>query len=119
FENGNTDVRVVTKCATQLQDTATPPTATGGCQLLLDPTMWNFIAKSNRGGDAVKVTVRATTDGTCATTSMNSVNMAFAEQDVNGGIFYWKSTVTAGGVGGNIWAKAFGNTVPEEKITGV
>jgi hypothetical protein len=50
---------------------------------------------------------------------MNSVNIAFGEQDVNGGIFYWKSSITAGGVGGNIWAKAFGNAVPEEQVTGV
>ena len=120
FENANTDVRVLTKCSTQLMDTATPsPTATGGCEYKLDPTVWDFIAKSNRGGDAVKITVRATTDGMCATTSMNSVNIAFGEQDVNGGIFYWKSSITAGGVGGNIWAKAFGNAVPEEQITGV
>jgi hypothetical protein len=119
FTNANTDVRVLSKCATELQDTATPPTGTGGCELKLDQNMWDFIAKSNRGGDAVKVTVRATTDGMCATTSMNSINMAFAEQDVNGGIFYWKSIVTASGEGGNIWAKAFGNAIPEEQVTGV
>ncbi|MGZ3439798.1 MAG: TolB family protein, partial [Polyangia bacterium] len=119
FENANTDVRVVTKCSTQLMDTANPPTATGGCEYKLDPAVWDFIAKSNRGGDAVKITVRATTDGMCATPSMTSVNMAFGEQDVNGGIFYWKSSITAGGVGGNIWAKAFGNAIPEEQVTGV
>jgi hypothetical protein len=119
FENAATDVRVVTKCATQLMDTAPTPAATGGCEYKLDPTVWDFIAKSNRGGDAVKITVRATTDGMCATSSTNSVNIAFGEQDVNGGIYYWKSSITAGGVGGNIWAKAFGNAVPEEQLTGV
>lgn len=117
FSNANTDVRVTTKCTTQTMDTT--GVASGGCELVLDPTMWDFIAKSNRGGDAVKVTVRATTDGMCATPSMNSVNMAFAEEDLNGGIFYWKSSITAGGVGGNIWAKQFGNDIKEEQITGV
>jgi hypothetical protein len=119
FENKNTDVRVVTKCATQLMDTASPtPGATGGCEYKLDATVWDFIAKSNRGGDAVKITVRATTDGMCATSSTNSVNIAFAEEDLNGGIYYWKSTISSSGTGGQIWAKAFGNSIPEEQITG-
>ena len=119
FANANTDVRVSPSARRSSWTRRTPPAATGGCEFKLDPTVWDFIAKSNRGGDAVKITVRATTDGMCATPSMNSVNMAFAEQDVNGGIFYWKSSITAGGVGGNIWAKAFGNAIPEEQITGV
>lgn len=119
FTNANTDARVVTKCATELMDTAQPaPTSTGGCELTLDPAMWNFIAKSNRGGDAVKVSVRATTDGMCATSSTNSVNISFADKDLNGGIYYWKSTVSAAGTGGHIWAKAFGSPLPEEQITG-
>ncbi len=119
FENSNTDVRVTTLCSTQLMDTEATPVATGGCEYKLDQTVWDFIAKSNRGGDAVKITVRATTDGMCATTSQNSVNIAFGEEDVNGGIFYWKSSITMGGVGGNIWAQAFGSSIPEEQITGV
>ena len=49
---------------------------------------------------------------------MNSVNIAFAEQDLNGGIYYWKSTISSTGTGGQIWAKEFGNAVPEEQITG-
>jgi hypothetical protein len=119
FENANTDVRVVTKCATQLMDTETPPAATGGCELVLDQATWNFIAKSNRGGDNVNITVRATTDGMCATKSTNSVAIGFAEQDLNGGLYYWKSTISPNGTGGQIWAKQFGNTVPEEQITGM
>jgi hypothetical protein len=119
FANSNTDVRVTTTCATQLMDTASPtPAATGGCEYKLDPTVWDFIAKSNRGGDPVKITVRATTDGMCATSSMNSVNIAFADEDLNGGIYYWKSTISSSGTGGQIWAKEFGNSIPEEQITG-
>ncbi len=130
FQNANTDVRILTTCANQLFDsyrtsTVTTGRATGGCSLELSDIMstnvWDFIAKSNRGGDPVKVTVRATTDGMCATPSTNSVSIAFAEQDLNGGLFYWKSTVGAigTGVGGQIWAKSFGDVgVPEEQMTG-
>jgi hypothetical protein len=119
FKNNNTDVRVVTTCATQTQDTQMM--ASGGCELQLTQAMWDFIAKSNRGGDPVAVTVRATSDGSCATPSANTRNISFAQQDLNGGLFYWKSTVTAGqGVGGNIFAKSFGDpTAPEVQITGM
>ena len=95
FANSNTDVRVTTHVLDAAHGHgARRRSRTGGCEYKLDPTVWDFIAKSNRGGDAVKITVRATTDGMCATSSMNSVNVAFGEQDVNGGIFYWKSSIT-------------------------
>jgi hypothetical protein len=117
FTNSNTDVRVTTKCANQLMDTNGG--GTGGCELKLDQAMWDYIAKSNRGGDSVKVTIRATTDGMCATASTNSISIAFAQEDLNGAIYYWKSTTTIGqGVGGQIWAKQFGNSIPEEQMTG-
>ena len=117
FRNATTDVRVHTKCAMQTMDTEQPSVASGGCELQLDTTMWDFIAKANRGGDPVTITIRGTTDGTCASSSTNQTHIVFAEQDVNGGIYYWKSTVSANGVGGQIWAKAFGNGVPEEQVT--
>jgi hypothetical protein len=120
FKNSNTDVRVLTTCATQTMDTEQPPMPSGGCELQLTPAMWDFIAKSNRGGNPVTVTVRASSDGTCATPSANSVNISFAEEDLNGGLFYWKSTITTGvGVGGQIWAKSFGDSTPETQITGM
>jgi hypothetical protein len=71
FANANTDVRILTLCKNQLFDsyrssTNTTGRATGGCSLemsdIMSANVWDFIAKSNRGGDAVKVTVRATTD---------------------------------------------------------
>src|SRR5581483_2204802 len=57
------------------------------------------------------------TDGMCASPSPNSMKMSIADQDIEGGIYYWKSIVTANGVGGNIWRKDFGNTNPEEEIS--
>ncbi len=117
FANGNTDMRVITKCATQTVDTAQPPVPSGGCDLELDPKMWAFVATANRGGDPVTVTVRGTTDGKCANKSTTSIKMSFANEDVLGGIYYWKSTVSAAGVGGQIWVKSFGDAVPEALVT--
>ncbi len=114
FQNAATDVRITTMCdpVTDTRGTAVP----NGCKYLLDP-QWDFIAKSNKGGDPIVVTVRATTDGTCASPSTNTTKMSVAQDDMLGGIYYWKSTVTAQGTGGEIWRKSFGDAMPEELIS--
>jgi hypothetical protein len=115
FTNPATDVQVSAKCVpvSDTRGTAVP----NGCSFPMDASTWDFIAKSNKGGDPVTVTIRATTDGTCAIPSTNSIKMSFAEDDIVGGIYYWKSTVTAQGTGGEIWRKDFGNANPEELIS--
>ena len=75
FDNANTDVRVVTKCKPQPSTRAARRHVEAAASSTLDAAMWDFIAKSNQGGDPVKITVRATTDGTCASPSTNSVNI--------------------------------------------
>ena len=117
MENAITDMRVVTKCAAQTMDTEQPSQPSGGCELVLDPNMWKFVAEQNRGGDAVVITVRGTTDGTCASVSDNVVNVSFANDDMLGAIYYWKSTVSANGTGGQIWVKSFGDPSPEQLVT--
>ena len=119
FSNAVTNVRVITKCAKETVDTEQPPQPSGGCELVLDPAMWSAVAAVNRGGDPVTIAVRGTTDGTCATTSASTVNLSFAEDDLLGAIYYWKSTVSTNGVGGQVWEKDFGNvTAPEVEVSG-
>ena len=117
FTNGITYMHVVTKCATQTVDTEQPPKPSGGCELQLDPAMWSFLAGHNAGQDFLKVTVRGTTDGTCASTSTNTVSLGFGQQPILGAIYYWKSTVTASGTGGDVWVKSWGDSTPEQNIT--
>jgi hypothetical protein len=112
FENAATDVRITTTCATHVKDTRMVDT--GGCELDFAQVMgsWDFIVKSNAGGDPVKITVRATTDGTCAIPSSNATSFSVAEQPINGGIYYWQSTIAAtsgGAIGGEIQRFAFGD----------
>jgi hypothetical protein len=115
LSNPATDVKIVTKCKATVD---TRGAMSGGCQLDLNGPMWDFVAKSNKGGDPVKVTVQGSSNGTCASPGMNSVGLSFAEQDVTGGIYYWKSTVSASGTGGQIWRKEFASATAEEQITG-
>jgi hypothetical protein len=113
FDNAITHVRVVTKCAAQTTDTGQPPMPSGGCELALDPAVWTTIANQNRAGDGVAVTVRGTTDGSCATSS-GKTTIWFAGEDLLGTLYYWKSTVSPNGVGGEIWVKDFGDPAPEQ-----
>ncbi len=118
FSNSITDTRIITKCSTQTKDTAQPSAPSGGCEAIVDQATWISMEAANRAGFPVTITVRGTTDGTCASTSANSVNMSFAQEDVLGAIYYWKSTVTSNGTGGQIWEKSFGDANPEKQVTG-
>ncbi len=113
LQNAVTDVRIFTKCAAQTVDTGQPPMPSGGCEYVLAPAVWQLVANANRGGSAVNVSVRGTTDGKCAVAS-SPVQMSFAEQDLLGTYYYWKSTVTTIGVGGQIWKKTFGDLATNE-----
>jgi len=118
FENSVTDTRIITKCAAETMDTGQPPAASGGCELDLTQAEWTLLSNANRGNDAVAITVRGTTNGTCATTSQATVHLSFTQEDLLGAIYYWKSTVTSNGTGGQIWEKSFGDTNPEVQVTG-
>ncbi len=117
FNNGVTYMHVVTRCATQTVDTEQPPKPSGGCELPLDPAMWNFLANQNAGGAPVVITVRGTTDGMCASKSSNAVSLSFSHDPILGAIYYWKSTVSANGTGGQVWVKSWGDQTPEQDVT--
>ncbi len=119
FANVLTDLRVITRCRTQTSDTSEPSLPSGGCALDVPQAAWTLLATANRGVAPVVVTVRGTTDGACATRSMDSVKMSVAAQDLVGTVYYWKSTATSNGAGGQIWTKAFGDTTVEQQVTGL
>ncbi len=111
FENGVTDVRVETTCA-PVPDVRGG--ASRGCGVTLPQGAWNDIANTNREGDPVTVTVRATVDGSCVSTSQTKVDISFAKEDLAGGIYYWQSAVY-GGIGGKtggIYSHDFGTFDP-------
>lgn len=115
-----TDVRIITACSAQTLNMQPGPagTASGGCEVVVDPSTFAMVATNNKGGAPVTIAVRGTTDGACASTSTASVQVSFAEQDVQGTFFYWKSNTTALGTGGQVWAKSFGDVAtPEQNVT--
>ena len=108
YENAATDVRVLTQC-TPITDSK--GTATNGCVYDLSQQVWDYIAQSNRGGDPLNIIVRATdASGSCVATSQTQVAISFAEEDLNGGVYYWQSVAigVASGAAGGIFRYDFG-----------
>jgi hypothetical protein len=113
----NLDWHLLTSCAAQTID-AQSGTPSAGCELTIDPVSWSKLVNSSRCGGPITITVRGTTDGRCASTSTNSIRISFAEQDLIGTYYYWKSTVSPNGVGGQIWRQTFGDlNAPEQDVT--
>jgi hypothetical protein len=111
FENAVTNVKVETMCnpVTPVRGGASP-----GCGLTLPQAAWNDIANTNRDGDPVKVTVRATANSMCVSTSTANISINFAKEDLAGGIYYWQAA-TYGGIGGKtggIYSHDFGTFDP-------
>jgi hypothetical protein len=109
----NPDWHIVSACRNQTID-AQSGNPSGGCEVVVDPVSWSKLVGANRGQSPVTITVRGTTDGICASTSTNSVHLSFAEEDVLGTYYYWKSKASSG-VGGQIWAKTFGDLNTSER----
>jgi hypothetical protein len=118
FSNALTDMRIITKCTSQTMDTGQPSTVSGGCEMVLRSGVMTFLTSANRGGDPITLNVRGTTDGKCASSSPKSVTLSFANADMFGAVYYWKSTASVNGVGGQIWAKDFGDARAERQVTG-
>jgi hypothetical protein len=109
-----TDWHIITTCAKPTIDSQSMQPS-GGCELILDPASWDKLVGANRGASPVTISVRGTTDGTCASPSTNSVHLSFAYEDLLGTYYYWKSTVSSNGVGGQIWKKVFGDLATNEQ----
>jgi len=111
FSNTITKVKVITTCVDV-------PNVRGGaslgCGVTLPDGAWKDISNTNRDGAAVTVTVRATGDGKCVTSSTDKVDILFAKEDLAGGIYYWQSAVYGGVTGktGGIYSHDFGTKDP-------
>ena len=99
FQNELTDVVVYARCTTPLA---------GGCIFTPDMTLWRWLADTNRGGQELVVRARATDDEGSGVGTSAEVAVSFSQDDIKGGIYYWKA---AGGEGGSaIMRFDFGDT---------
>ena len=93
FVNAITDVRVHLRCYLPTGFTL-PSGETRGCIYTPSADVWRFLAESNRGGQPVQVTLKATgnTGGTVGVSDPILLN--FARSEIKGALYYW---TTSGG----------------------
>ncbi|MGB5812074.1 MAG: hypothetical protein WBG86_16180 [Polyangiales bacterium] len=85
FQNRVTDLTVYFTCHLPMN---------GGCIYTPDGEAWAWLSQSNRGGDPIELTVRATNGaGTMVGTSEN-LRFSFSLDDLSGAFYYW---TTSGG----------------------
>jgi hypothetical protein len=84
FTNDITDVRVYLSCSTPHN---------GGCIYTPDVTVWSWIAQTNRGR-TLQAKLRGTSAGASTLGESASLTLAFSQDDINGGFYYW---TTSGG----------------------
>jgi hypothetical protein len=61
----------------------------GGCGFQLDETGYSYLASSNAGSGNVQLTIQATDDAGTGVGTSKTFNIQFAQETVNGGVYYW------------------------------
>jgi hypothetical protein len=61
----------------------------GSCGFQLDETGYGYLASSNAGTGNVTVTISGTDDGGAGQGTSSAFNIQFAQEAVNGGVYYW------------------------------
>jgi hypothetical protein len=86
FANDVTDVRVYTRCE-PLAD---------GCLYETAPAVWTALAETNRGAQAVALTVRGTDDAGTAVGASAPFQIRWARDPLQGALYYWTTTDPVG-----------------------
>ncbi|MDQ3333832.1 MAG: hypothetical protein M4D80_01500 [Myxococcota bacterium] len=86
FANTVTDLKIYLRCTLPMN---------GGCIYQPDPLVWSWLAATNRGGETVAWSLRATDDAGTGVGASSQLTMRFPPDDVTGGIYYWTTTLRA------------------------
>jgi hypothetical protein len=89
FESATADIRYYTRCAAAAADFDP-----GSCALLLDDQTYGYVSASNSGLGPVALSVRAT-DEQGKLGASQQFSLEFAENSVDGAVYYWNATATS------------------------
>ena len=82
FSTATQEVKVYTGCTT----------LGAGCMYSPDPSVWTILSNLGRGNDPLGYTVRGTNSGgNVGVGSSASQKIAFGQQDIVGGLYYWNA----------------------------
>jgi hypothetical protein len=84
FSSPQSQITYYSRCGT-IGGILTP----GSCGFQLDATGYSYLASSNAGAGNVTLTVTGTDDSGTAQGTSDSFTIQFAQQTVNGGVYYW------------------------------
>ncbi len=87
FKSASSEIVYYSRCGG-----GTPSYLDGTCAFELDEAGYNYVAESNRGTGPVKLRVRATDDAGTAHGASDEFSLEFAENRVDGGLYYWTVT---------------------------
>jgi hypothetical protein len=83
FKNDYTDITLYMTCGV----------VGAGCVYQPSPTVWTWLAETNRGRGPLAVTVRATDDAGTQVATGETMNLEFSLEDLRGAIYYWSTSL--------------------------
>ncbi len=95
FTNAITDVRVYLRCY-KPSSVEIPAGETRACIYTPAKDVWNFVAESNRGGQPLQLTLRATDDAGGPVSVSQPIALQFARSELKGALYYWTTTTPTG-----------------------
>jgi hypothetical protein len=63
-----------------------------GCQTVLPDAVWALLAANERGADPVPYAIRSVRPGSTAVAAGSGQTLAFAEEEIAGGLYYWNAS---------------------------
>jgi hypothetical protein len=92
FDSTSASITYYVRCGAA--SIASPGLVQGACALHLDPAGYGYLAQSNAGHGNVALTVAGTDDTGSGYGVSTTTNIQFAQEPVNGGVYYWDVTHT-------------------------
>jgi hypothetical protein len=92
FDSAAASITYYVRCGRA--NVSAPGLVAGACALHLDPAGYGYLAQSNSGQGNVALTVAGTDDNGTGYGVSTTKNLQFAQEPVNGGVYYWDVTNT-------------------------
>ncbi len=95
FTNAVTDVRVYLRCYLP-SGFSLPSGVSSGCIYTPSSEVWSFLSRTNRGGQPVQLTLRATGDDGGTVGVSDPLSIQFARTELKGALYYWTTSGNTG-----------------------
>jgi hypothetical protein len=84
FTSAVTDLTLYLRCGAPID---------GGCVYQPSPTVWRWLAETNRGRGPIEVAIRATDDAGSQVATGEPTTLEFSQDDLRGAVYYWSTSL--------------------------